>query len=146
MPCTFGWCDTKQNICATETSVGGAGIFFLVCYCLHYLSIDTYIVPHEALGAEITPNNEERTSVYTYVFMASIVGILLGAVFPGVIGVDVKEQNALIVPALVCSRLQPSAALPFAWVRPRQHSRHGESLCTFSEPPKPCAVAGRPCC
>ena len=76
-------CPTAQtNICDSSTEVGSAGVFFLVCYCLYYVAIDMYIVPHEALGAEISPNPSERTNVFSNVMISTVVGSTPPSSFP----------------------------------------------------------------
>jgi MFS family permease len=68
-PCLGGGCDDSQpSICVDQSSVGGAAFFFLVVYVLYYMVMGTVLIPYEALGAELSPNHEDRSNLMATYF------------------------------------------------------------------------------
>lgn len=85
------------------------GTYFAIFYILHFLSLDLFQVPYLGLGPELTPDYEDRSATFSVVQVCvacvcapkhrehassqnvvcvwqvfSIIGILFGAVLPGI--------------------------------------------------------------
>ena len=82
----------------TET---GYFIWLCVFLILLRLSQTLYLIPHDALGAELTDDYEERTSIFGYNYVATsalsliVVGIFYAVIFPS----NPEFDNGLLNPA-----------------------------------------------
>ncbi len=74
----------------------GWGLFayLLVSNLMFCISISIFNVPYGALGAELTPNYDERTSVMSYRMIAAALGGLLGASLPVFLAAFFLETGA----------------------------------------------------
>ena len=60
-------------------------MYLLCLYVIFFLCIDLTLVPWYALGPELTPDYEDRSSLFSVVVVMSICGVMLGAVVPGLL-------------------------------------------------------------
>jgi glycoside/pentoside/hexuronide:cation symporter, GPH family len=65
--------------------IGSLAASFLAAFLLFRLSLTIVLVPLYSLGAELSPNYDERTSVMGYVRGFWIVGLLVGVIVPVVL-------------------------------------------------------------
>lgn len=82
MPCYFFSCELMEGTCQNH-AVGGKGIFTAVVYALFYLALDFSNGPYEALGPELTPDYDDRTSLYSWQAMGNVFGRGFGVILPG---------------------------------------------------------------
>ena len=79
------------------------GYFVWLCFFLILLRLSQtlYLIPHDALGAELTDDYEERTSIFGYNYVATsalsliVVGIFYAVIFPS----NPEFDNGLLNPA-----------------------------------------------
>ena len=79
------------------------GYFVWLCFFLILLRLSQtlYLIPHDALGAELTDDYEERTSIFGYNYVATsalsliVVGIFYALIFPS----NPEFDNGLLNPA-----------------------------------------------
>ncbi len=62
--------------------LGNIGASFLVAFLLFKLAFSSVMIPLYSLGAEMSPNYDERTSIMSFVRSFAIVGLLLGVAMP----------------------------------------------------------------
>ena len=70
---------------------------------LFFLSIDLTLVPWYALGPELTPDYEDRSSLFSTVVVMSIIGVMFGAIIPGIVASECMHTRGFRGgPAVVC--------------------------------------------
>lgn len=82
-------------------SQGAAVAWFAVSFFLYYLFHTFYLIPHYALGPELTLDYNERSTLYAVREGFLILGTLCAAVAPGVLAAAVGERTAFRVFATV---------------------------------------------
>ena len=98
-PCLGGGCASNQpTLCEDQTAVGGAAVFFLICYAAYYSTMGTMLIPYEALGAELTPDHADRSNLFAVYFGFTVAGILVAILAPGVVS---DEKTGYFILALI---------------------------------------------
>jgi GPH family glycoside/pentoside/hexuronide:cation symporter len=75
---------------ATLTTTGAA-LWFAVMYTLLFVFVTMYSVPHYGLGAELTDDYHERSSLFAWLEAASVIGILAASYIP----LQLADEDAL---------------------------------------------------
>jgi len=78
-----------------DLSVAGGAAWFTVCYLAYFLVHTCYVIPHQALGAEITLDYHERSSLFGVREGFLVAGTLFAAVLTGVLTERMGERAAL---------------------------------------------------
>jgi GPH family glycoside/pentoside/hexuronide:cation symporter len=63
---------------------GGAAIWFGVTFILYFLFHTVYVLPHYALGPELTQNYHERSTLFAWRESFTILGTIVAAAAPGI--------------------------------------------------------------
>ena len=73
-----------------------AAIWFGVTFILYFVFHTVYVLPHYALGAELTQNYHERSSLFAWRESFSILGTIVAAAAPGIMmkGLHLDERQA----------------------------------------------------
>eukprot|EP01050_Picozoa_sp_SAG11_P022018 SAG11_NODE_4049_length_2086_cov_2.756920_1_plen_574_part_10 len=98
MPCYIFNCDRANGDCQ---GVGTKGIFVGIMYCLFYLAMDFTNGPYEALGPELTPDYDDRTSLYSWQAIFNVAGRGLGVIMPGVMLMFWPKSQGFVLLAAV---------------------------------------------
>merc|ERR1711977_696308 len=64
----------------------GASLWFGVFHIGTKLCDTMFLIPLEGWVAEVTPSSSERSSLWMWVQVAVVLGVLIGTVLPGIIG------------------------------------------------------------
>jgi len=83
----------------------GGAVWFFACYLLYFLFHTFYVIPHQALGAEISLDYHDRTSLFGIREGFVIVGTLFAAVLPGILTERIGERAALSLFAAIFGAL-----------------------------------------
>lgn len=73
----------------------GGATWFVVCYLLYFLCHTFYLIPHMALGAEISLDYHERSGLFAIREAFVVTGTLFAAVLPGLLTERFGERQAL---------------------------------------------------
>jgi glycoside/pentoside/hexuronide:cation symporter, GPH family len=76
-----------------ELSSGGAILWFTVTFMLYFLFNTIYSIPHAALGAELTLDYHERSSLFGVREAFVMVGMLCAVILPGVLTVVLGSER-----------------------------------------------------
>jgi len=115
-----------------------AALWFGTCFVLYYLFHTVYLVPHLALGPELTPDYHERSSLFGVREAFLILGTLSAAMLPGVLAGAGGERLALSRFALIFGALLVAL---YAWLVIRVRERPEHRL----RPPNPLVPGVRRC-
>ena len=100
---------------AVTESTQVSGIYFAVCYLLLYLGLTLFLIPHQAWGSELAASGDEKSSIFTFLAAAGLLGAAVfyaAPMLPWARGTAITPQSlqwsaliclALIVPALFVS-------------------------------------------
>ncbi len=88
----------------------GAALWFAVSFCLFFLFSTVVEIPFGALGAELTPDYTERSSLFGYRSFFVSLGLLIAAVFPTFLekGMGIESQREIFI---IMARLYGGVAL-----------------------------------
>lgn len=75
-----------------------AGVWFGATFALYFLFHTVYEIPYQGLGAELTPDHNERTRLFGVRALFLIAGTIIAAVLPGFLqsGDSASEQRLLL--------------------------------------------------
>jgi GPH family glycoside/pentoside/hexuronide:cation symporter len=79
----------------TDLDPAGGAAWFMACYLLYFLFHTFYLIPHQALGAEISLDYHERSDLFAIREAFVVAGTLFAAVLPSVLTERVGERQAL---------------------------------------------------
>ncbi len=84
---------------------GGGGAWFIACYLLYFLFHTVYLVPYLALGAELSLEYHDRTSLFAIREAFVVAGTLFAAVLPGLFTARMGEREAFSLFAAIFGAL-----------------------------------------
>jgi GPH family glycoside/pentoside/hexuronide:cation symporter len=80
---------------------GGASIWFAASFGLFFLFATTMEIPYAALGAELTPDYRERSSLFGYRALFIAAGTIVASVLPTVLGKALGLSDERVVYAIM---------------------------------------------
>jgi len=98
----------------------GGATWFFACYLLYFLFHTFYVIPHQALGAELSLGYHDRTSLFGIREGFAIAGTLCAAILPGLFTAQMGERAALSTFAAIFGML---LALLYALLAARARER-----------------------